>query len=256
MPSIEHLSYSSLSLYLLCGHAWKARYIDKVQMPTSPALVIGSAFHDAVESYVGGKQQDLETAWTESWARQLERNQVIEWGATTPELAQEDGLRMVRAKPVRTLVDTLRQNFDPETCEIEKRVELRVPGVPIPVIGYIDVITRDGIPGDFKTAARMWADNKASSELQPLFYLAALNQAGIAVPGWTFRHYVVSRSQHPTAKVFEVRRQPHELFWLFEMIKAAWRGIEHEVYPMNTNTWRCSPQYCDVWGDCRGKYAI
>jgi len=254
MVTLEHLSYSSINSYLLCGHAWRLRYVDRVETPILPALLVGSAFHDAIESYISGQIPDLENAFEQSWGKQLERGQTVAWDAETPESYKSDGLRLVRAKPVKALADTLRQNFDPETCYIEKRVELKVPGVPVPVVGYIDIITHDGIPGDFKTAVRMWSDSKSGGELQPLFYLAALSQEGQRVPGWTFRHYVISKGQYPDAKTFEVQHKPGELFWLFEMLKAAWQGIEANIFPMNPSAWKCSQQYCEYWSMCRGKW--
>lgn len=252
MTTIEHLSFSSINTYLICGEAWRRRYVAKEPAPVSSSLVLGSAFHGAVETYLRGAT-DLEAAYEQSWMQQLERGQEIAWNEQQ-DAVKADGLRIVRAASVRKLLDDIRTNFDPEHGEIEKRVELRVPGVPVPIVGYIDVITKDGVPGDFKTASRMWTDAKAGDELQPLFYLAALNQEGIQVPGWTFRHYVFAKGQHPAAKVFEVQRKPSEIFGLFEIIKAAWHGIESGVYLQQPGSWKCSPRYCEYWQGCRARY--
>jgi hypothetical protein len=254
MGELDHLSYSSISSYLLCGEAWRRQYVVKEPAPVSDSLVLGSAFHGAVEAYLKGAP-DLEAAFGQSWAQQLERDQEICWENGLPDETLATGYRMVKAKPIHKMLDDIKANFDPEHGLIERRVELHVPGVPVPIIGYIDVITRDGVPGDFKTASRMWADGKADEEMQPLFYLAALNQEGILVPDWTFRHYVVSKGQHPDAKVFEVKRKPSEVFGLFEIIKAAWQGIKAGVYLMNPDTWKCSPKWCERWSVCRGLYA-
>ncbi|NLD42224.1 MAG: PD-(D/E)XK nuclease family protein, partial [Chloroflexi bacterium] len=190
MASIEHLSYSSISTYLLCGHAWRLRYVDRVQTPTAPALVVGSAWHDAVEAHLG-QGTDLGVAWRQAWGAQLERNRDVPWEVgETADSTGTVGERMAAAKPVTNMLAEVRANFD---GVLERRVELHVPGVPIPVVGYIDIVTKDGIPGDFKTAARMWSDGKAEDSLQPLFYLAALNQAGEHGHGWRFRHYVVTK---------------------------------------------------------------
>jgi CRISPR/Cas system-associated exonuclease Cas4 (RecB family) len=252
-PDLNHLSYSSISSYLLCGHAWRLHYIDKVQTPTAPALVMGSAWHDAVEQHLRSGA-DLGAAWSTAWGTQLERNPEIAWGDDTPTMCAETGERMTAAKPVKDMLAEIRANFDPERGALERRVELRVPGVPIPVIGYVDVITRDGIPGDFKTAARMWSDGKAEDDLQSLFYLAALNQAGDPTPRWAFRHYVVTKAAKPMAKVFEVEHTPGQMFWLFEVIQSVWQAIDAEVYPKNPSSWKCSPKWCDYWQQCRGRY--
>jgi CRISPR/Cas system-associated exonuclease Cas4 (RecB family) len=254
-PEITHLSYSSISSYLLCGRAYRFHYIDQVETLTAPALVFGSAFHNMAERYIanGG---ELTSLWQEAWGAQQGNDSRIDWGIESAEGLADTGQRIARSKAVVELLDSLRAQYraDDPRCALEKRVELHVPGVPVPIIGYIDIITADGVPGDFKTAARMWSDGKADSELQPLFYLAALNQAGVEVPDWTFRHYVVSKTSRPDAKVFEVQHRPAEAFWLFEMIAEVWRGIEAGVFVPTPGTWKCNPRYCEYYALCRGKY--
>ena len=256
MPNIDHLSYSSISSYLLCARAWKYRYVDKAHAPTAPALLFGSAFHDATEAYMLDKGGSAPlNHWAAAWGRTLEnpRNADVDWGMDVPAEIEADGPRMLGAKKV---VDHLADIKARGVREVEKRVELRVPGVPVPIIGYIDLITTDGVPGDFKTAARMWADAKAEEELQPLFYLAALNQQGIETPGWTFRHYVYAKGKDPYGKTFEVQHSPMALFGLFELIQSTWEAISANAYPMNgVGSWKCGPKYCEWWPQCRGKWA-
>lgn len=258
MADLDHLSYSSISSYLMCARAWRYHYLDKAPALTSPALVFGSAFHEAAELYVRNPDGDtLPALWSEAWAAQLKsESERVDWGLESAEGLNATGHRMANAGPVRELLEWIRERFTDETDDqnVERRVELRVPGVPIPVIGFIDVITTDGIPGDFKTAARMWSDSKAEDSMQSLFYLAALNQAGVEVPGWKFRHYVFTKTAKPDAKMFEVSHKPAELFWLFEMIAEVWRCIEAGVFPPNPQSWKCSPKYCEFWSLCRGKY--
>lgn len=254
MPSIEHLSYSSVSSYLLCGHSWKLHYLDKVSTPTATALVFGSAVHGALENHLRSGEP-LDAAWSRAWGQQLERNAKIDWGADTPEGMQADGARILGAKKVQVGIAEIAANYDRDQGILEKRVELSVPGVSVPIIGYIDVITRDGIPGDFKTAARMWSDSKADDDLQSLFYLAALNQEGIKVPDWAFRHYVISKTANPDMRTFEVQHSPAQIVWLFEVIQRVWQAIEAGVFPMVPGGWKCGPKYCDYWSLCRGRYS-
>ncbi len=180
MPEIDHLSYSSTTLYLLCGRAWKYHYIDRIETPTAPALVFGSAFHGMAEHYIanGGELTEL---WQESWTTQCERESLIDWGVESQSGLDATGQRMAQSKAIAELLDNLRTQYDATNprCAVEKKVTLNVPGVPVPIIGYIDIITADGIPGDLKTAGRMWSDTKASDSMQSLFYLAALNQGAL-----------------------------------------------------------------------------
>jgi RecB family exonuclease len=252
MADLDHLSYSSVSSYLLCGHAWYLHYVQKVQTPTAPALVFGTAWHELTERYLR-TGEPLEALWPGAWSKALERDADIDWSQESPEDLQATALRMVRAKPVADLLAQVRAAFDPERGAIERRVELHVPGVPVPIVGYIDVMTTDGIPGDFKTAARMWGDDKAAAEMQPLVYLAALNQAGEDTHQWRFRHYVMSKAAKPTAKVFTTQRTPGEVLGnLFPTIAQVWAGIQAGVFPKNTGSWKCSPKWCEHYAGCMG----
>lgn len=245
---IEHLSYSSISSYLSCAAAWKFHYIDQVPTPGVPELVFGSAFHNTIEQFIAGQHQgDLLQMWQGNWAAQLEKEQNIAWDSTTPEEMCNKGVLMFGNKDIQAGILSIKSE------RIETKVELRVPGVPVPIVGYIDVITSDGVPGDFKTSSKSWTMDKALGETQPLFYLAALSQLGITVPDWKFRHYVFVKTKTPQFQVLEHVHNPGQLFWLFKMIRNVWRAIDAGVFPENPTGWRCCPQYCDYWSICRGK---
>lgn len=255
---IEHLSYSSVSSYLSCPRAWRYRYVEKVESPVSPELVFGSAWHDTIEHYIaarsaGGPAPELIATWQEAWGKQVSEKNVA-WGSNSAIDYQNEGIRMLTGDGLAPVLDGLRAGADDEGLKIERKVTLSVPGVPVPVIGYIDLIDEAGIPHDFKTSARAWTQDKAENETQSLFYLAALNQAGMQVPGWQFRHVVFTKTTKPQVQVLAHRHTPGQVMWIFEMIKEVWNGIQYEVFPPNPTGWKCSPQYCDFWSMCRGKY--
>ena len=47
-------SYSKLSLYKKCPHAFKLRYIDKIRTPTGAAAERGIKMHEDIENYIQG----------------------------------------------------------------------------------------------------------------------------------------------------------------------------------------------------------
>lgn len=248
MEEIQHLSYSSVSLYQSCPAAWKFRYIDKVPTKTSVNLVFGSAWHGAIEMLLTNRSADPHSVWNEHWETQLNKNKDIDWGMDDPETYFNDGIRMLDAQETKDLIKNL------EVQEVEKFVKLKVPGVPIPVIGYIDVITKDGIPGDFKTSSKSWSQERATGELQPLFYLAALNQEKIPTPGWRFTHYIFVKTKTPKVQVVSHGHNVNEMMFLFGMIKNVWQAITSKAFPENPTTWKCDPRWCEYWSVCRGKY--
>ncbi len=257
--SIEHLSYSSISTYLMCGRCWKFRYLDRIPAPTSPALAFGGAFHNTVEAYVKnialeGKSAALLEIWQREWNAKL--TQVAEklaWGGDTPDGLFEQGTHIFGLPEVVQFVDEIIPLLKSDgTAHIEDRVEMQVPGVPVPIIGYIDIIADDGIPGDFKTSSKSWSERQAQSELQPVFYLAALGQLGYdGNPEMCFRHYVFVKTKKPKVQVVETRRDAAEIPFLFELIREVWRGIDAGIFIPNPTTWKCSQKYCEYWEVCR-----
>jgi len=255
MPDLQHLSYSSISTFLACPKSWEFRYVLKVETPTSPELVFGSSFHDTVEQIVAGRSAagEIATTWTTNWQRRTEGQQ-IDWGTDTPEYFCNEGVRILTAEPIRQAIHELTCGMDAEGPKVERKVTLSVPGVPVPIIGYIDLIDHRGVPHDLKTSGRSWTADKAQSELQPLFYLAALNQAGIRVPNLEFTHVVFVKTKTPQVQVLRHRHTMPELVWLMTLIGKAWKAIESEAYFPNPGSWKCSPQWCEYWRLCRGKY--
>lgn len=263
---LDHLSYSSISAYLDCPENWRRKYIAKEPTQSSPALAFGSAFHGTIEKLVVNQTPEINplSIYPEHaiyhekslWQIEFEKattGQSIFWGLDTPEAIYNDGIRMFSNPLILSELKKIAPGIDEQGHKIERQVELRVPGVPVPIIGYIDIILDDGTPADFKTSAKSWTDDKAQESLQSLFYLAAMNQMGIPV-NWKFKHIVFVKTKEPKVQMLEHSHKPGELFFLFDLISRVWRGIEHEVFPMNPGTWKCSEKYCDFWGDCRGKY--
>jgi len=250
MSSIQHLSYSSITAYLDCPENWRRKYIAKEPTMSSPALVFGSAFHGTLEKLVMKPQVNVTDAWRGEWIKAIEGQNVF-WGTDTPEEIFNDGIRMFTNAAVLEAIKKIKPGKE---NAIERKVKLWVPSVPVPIIGYIDIILDDGTPADFKTAARSWSDDKAQDSLQSLFYLAALNQAGASI-NWKFKHIVFVKTKEPKVQVIEHSHTPGELFFLFELIQRVWEGIEKEVFPINPTTWKCNAKYCDYYANCRGKYA-
>lgn len=248
---MDHLSYSSISLYLSCARAFKFKYLEDYPTYSSPELVLGTAVHNAVEAYLLGKG-GLTEMYPAAWEQALEKDKdKVFWGTDTPEQTYNEGLRLLSHQTVADGIKRLNGGTAPQ---IETKVELKVPGVPVPIVGYIDVITSDGIPGDFKTSRASWSQAKAQDSIQTLFYMAALNQAGNKDHQWRFRHYIMVKTKTPQFQVLEHSHKPAELFWLFGMIGNVWRAMQAGIYPENPTTWLCGPDYCDFYKSCRGKY--
>lgn len=249
---IEHLSYSSITTFLDCPENWRRKYLAKEPTKSSPALVFGSAFHSTVEQIVSVPDTDILKSWTENWDKAIQK-ETIDWGEDTPEQHFNEGVRMLKSKSIADEITKIKPAHDEAGPKVERKVELSVPGVPIPIIGYIDIILSDGTPGDFKTSKASWADAKAEDSLQSLFYIAALNQMGQEV-NYRFAHLIFVKTKEPKFQRIEHSHKPSELFFLFQTVHSVWQSIEAEVFPLSPTSWKCNAKFCDFYANCRGRF--
>jgi hypothetical protein len=271
---VRHLSQSSLALYGDCARLWKGLYLDHLPRTRSPALVIGSAFdavleralRDASSERAGGPAvpvtpQTLLARWVAAWREQLHGDgsqrtgawterapEPIVWGDEPEAQAEASGRALVLAPETAALLRELRPALEPDGPALQRRVTLTLPGVGVPVIGYLDAVLDDGTPCDFKTARRPWAEDKAFRELQPRLYLLALRAEGFPLARtflgkWAFRHYVWTRPGPGGGRVrlqrIDTAFADDDLALAAEAVQASWRGMQAGAYPPNLGSWRC-----------------
>lgn len=241
---IDHLSYSSISGYLQCSKHWKYRYIDKVPTESGDALLFGSAWHKMIGLVANGGH--LTQMSPNAWHKALME---IDY-----ELPAQDGMeiqklgeRMLAVPEITTMI----QGLQPR--EIEYKFEVHVPGVPVPLIGFIDMITQDGHIIDFKTSSRKWTQERADMDLQPTFYLAALNKLGLVELPATFRYMIFTKTKNPEVQIIDTTRTAADVLALYALVKEVWDAIEMGVYvPSGIGNWKCSSNYCEFWNLCEG----
>jgi CRISPR/Cas system-associated exonuclease Cas4 (RecB family) len=267
MP-VDRLSHSSINTYMLCPKSWWYRYIKKPEVPISAALPFGTAIHKTIQYHLNLKvlnpNQPLPSLvglWSTHWEHTLaEQRREITWDksqATYNKL----GLDMLKSDSVINAIDAIKPIFAPldtpdgfgRAVLTEYKVDFTVPGVPVPIVGYIDIIASDNVPIDFKTAGRKWSRGKEHFELQPDFYLAGLNQENFVVPENKFRYYILTKTKTPTCLVLETQRTWSQIFWTFQTIREIWQAIQAGSFAPDTTCWKCRPEYCEYWQICRGR---
>lgn len=268
---VRHLSNSSVALYSDCGRLYQGLYLDGLPRTRSAALVIGSAFDAVLERALRAKvgdgdpvpitPQTLLARWTGAWREQVAGGgsqrtgdwavrapEPIDWGDEPEGQAEASGRACVLAPETAALLRELPPAVERGQPALQRRITLTLPGVAVPVIGYLDAILADGTPCDFKTARRAWREDKAFRELQPRLYLLALRAEGYPLARtflgkWPFRHYVWTR---PGAGGGRARLQQidtaftdGDLDVAEEAVRATWRGIAAGAFPPNLGSWRC-----------------
>lgn len=173
----HHFSPSSLTLYVQCPAAFKARYIDGIHEPTNLDMAFGKAVHAGLEAHFLGADGD--TAFLAAWS--IQQAEVRATGAAIPPGLSRTGLDLIAA------VQRLGLSGEPE-----KKITVRLPDCA-PIIGVVDLWnTETNTIIDFKTARVPWAAGRADKALwQPALYSLAYQQATGRDP--TFQFVVLPR---------------------------------------------------------------
>lgn len=149
MPRVEHLSYSAIITFLRNQVEFQKRYIAKVyDNAKSPAMIVGTAFHKAMETYYGEGGGDINAA-VEAGLDEISNapDFEIDYGKT--------GSREGMIKDYTAIVNVwFEEARDLNVLNVEKRMEHSINSVPM--VGIADIIENGSIEDtikvvDFKT---------------------------------------------------------------------------------------------------------
>jgi len=181
MLPLEHLSASSISLFLRCPRQWQEVYIRGIRGSSSSSLVIGSAVHLGLSRLLLG--QEVGNFFEESMQSALQENEEVIW-KDKPEAAKKWAEKMLwnYYEKVGKFLDVV---------STEQEILVEIPGVDIPLLGYVDIETSRGII-DVKTTGYV----SRKPELNPEWKLQ-MNIYQIKYPQPGEFHVVTRNSTNP-----------------------------------------------------------
>src|SRR6266576_737638 len=136
MLPLEHLSASSISLFLRCPRQWQEAYIRGVRGSSSSSLVIGSAVHLGLSRILKGEEPG--NFFDEAHLRAIdESGDNIIW-KDTPQSSKKWAEKMLYV-----YYERVGKYLDVKDTEVEMLFE--IPGADIPLLGYIDIETNRGM---------------------------------------------------------------------------------------------------------------
>ena len=170
---ITHLSQSSIGMLFRCARQFERRYLHHEKERPGEAIVIGSIFHESIDFNYAQKiasHEDLPLSEIITYLNDAAVPKVIEqeggvdnirWD-TTPDVARSDAERLTAAyaQAVVPRIQPIGREF---------KFDLDVPGVPVPIIGYVDV-WETGRTIDTKTGKQAMSKVKPSWRLQGSLY--------------------------------------------------------------------------------------
>ncbi|MCZ6691408.1 MAG: PD-(D/E)XK nuclease family protein [Planctomycetota bacterium] len=251
MTNSTRWSYSRLAAYLSrCSLQYYFRYVAKIEPErTSSRLAFGSAIHAGLEeahrSWKSGEPVPLEVAQA-AFAADLEirlNDPILEFRKDeTPEGLIDQGKGLLAAwadeAEYQEVIDAEHEFsvpvVHPKTGEV----------LDAELTGIIDLLVK--VPGsssplvvDFKTSARRFSASQLDFDLQAAIYGYAIRSI-YRVDTVPMRWEVLVKTKRPGIQKIEFVRGSDGDARLFELVRAAERGVAADVFHPNDGSMWCS----------------
>lgn len=217
---IKHLSFSSFSLYRECPYKFYRKYILGVR-PTyeEPFFKIGKGFHKGMETLY--KYKNLDRAIQD----------FLKYMGDDREIMQTQ---------ISNLIESMKDYYKtvfPKYSEINRgneiRIEMRLPDIPLPIVGYIDNIFTNGFI-DYKTTSYTQADSmykKRQMYIYSLWFYFKYKQIPTNVQVHWFNKFKPKYGQ------VKVEVSMDDVMMVMAELKQFWKDIENERFLPNLDNW-------------------
>ena len=262
-PERTHDSVSSLREFERCGVFYRFHRIDKIQLPSTPPLVRGTAFH---EGAAANMRQKMRTRVDLSLRDVLDRTaEAVDAGfAGGISLGEEDraiGYKLVRDRTVDEAVRAarvyhLRAAPFAHPLYVERRVRLQPPPAVYPrgLVGVIDLATlrpAGEVVEDHKTG-RAWTQAEVDSEHGSTFYAMLHKAASGKLPArLAINNLVLRPGREPLYVRLETTRSMDDVRRLILRLRSIRAAIDAGNFtPAAPTSWWCSEKWCGYWEVC------
>lgn len=150
---LEHLSASTIKLYLTCPLKFWFKKVQLLPEPVSPSLHLGKAVHAALQCFHKARwrggchdRETVQNAFSEAYNAP---DEAAEYPDPEAQAVNHDkGARIVDA-----YLESGHGKIEELPLGVEVRLEESFPDLPHPVLGYIDLVLSGNVPVDYKTCA-------------------------------------------------------------------------------------------------------
>ena len=243
---LDHISHSQLDMWRRCPRSWEFRYVRGIRSPASGPLILGGAYHKALEiNFMQkiGTGKDLPTSecieiYHDEWGTRVSEEDDIDWGHISPNAYEEQGAGLVEEYMETTA-------FAVHPLEVEKTYWTDIDGVRFTY--RMDMRDVNKIVIDHKTAAKAYTQDRIDKDMQAT--------AGAFVIGSSivYHNHVAVKTRVPHIQIMKTYRLQADIDWWLEMTRLDIMQMKSGVAPPRIDHWLCSGKYCGYWDKCIGQ---
>jgi len=263
-PAQLKISYSQLSLYLICPMKYGHTYVWATKPETKPVnMILGRAVHRAAELFYKRFQQTGEILSVEELISKYETeyDQDIQQSDVRIGLKKDETIDSVKETGVG-LVRLFHSEIKPQKIiAVELPFAIPVPDIhsnenlPVLLVGYFDLVESDSdgtyLISELKTSAQKYSSLKLQYDLQPTVYSYAMSRMKLATSqnSCLVRYDCLVKNKTPVFEHYFVARTRADFDRLIHLINYILTAIEHRLFYRNMG-WQC--QDCQFKKTCLG----
>ncbi|OGG78128.1 hypothetical protein A3A36_01185 [Candidatus Kaiserbacteria bacterium RIFCSPLOWO2_01_FULL_52_12b] len=142
---IKHWSHSSLMAFLRNPLAWYKRYVEEIyDTPTTPAAVVGSAGHVALEHFYRGAPKEVAIQKGLEYVRGVGDFE-IDFGRAKTRRAKKEKRKKMEQEYLRAISYYLARPPRHKVLGVEVKGIVEVPGLPLPIKAVSDLVVESRV---------------------------------------------------------------------------------------------------------------
>jgi putative RecB family exonuclease len=242
----EHLSASSIGEYVECSLLYRFGRIDKLPMEfKSDALEFGTAIHRVLEQFYGAVMigekmllKEVHRIFETTWKGIADGRDDIRYGD-----GNDFKTLLMYGKDLLTAWYNKIPDDQFTILAIEEAFSFTLPGIPIPIIGAMDLVEEDSagtiIITDFKTSGRAYSKDEVDQNQQLTMYQIAAKCNGYGDREILLRFDTLIKTKTPKFEQYWTTRSDLDERRLIKKASQVWDGISKGVFIANDTSWKC-----------------
>lgn len=144
-PPIKHWSHSSLMAFLRNPLAWYKRYVEEIyDNPRTPASIVGSAGHLALEHFYSGAPKDIAIQKGLEYVRNIADFE-IDFGRAKTRMAKKKKRALMEQEYNRAIGYYISRPPKHKVLGVEVRGIVEIEGLPLPIKAISDLVVESKI---------------------------------------------------------------------------------------------------------------
>lgn len=252
--TLDHISHSQINMWLRCPKQWEYRYVYQLKIPPSGALIVGSAYHSALEGNFIQKVEsrkdlplnDCLDLFSDAWEDRLLEEELVIWEQLGPGESKDQGAGLVEEYIASTSPSV-------QPAQVERTIYSEVAGVKF--ICRIDVENDQRAVIDHKTSARPYSQDDVDGDIQASAEAFALGRPIV------FYNHIALKLRVPRIQVVKSYRMRADIDWWVDMATKVVLQMESGIAPPRSvdafgkSGYWCSERFCGYFERCRGELA-